>query len=292
MSYYHYTKGCHLSNIVKDGIIKTTSAGCEKKEKPAAWLTKSPEWEVACNIGILTNAHELEIGKVYSSDEVESITVNNDYMKKEIGMCRILISETLPVISFAKFKYVSKISEFSYNALDSYSRSIGSPTGKWLCTFNPIPKKYWEAIEIFVDDQWVRWDENMPIQEFVNICLSCNGKEIIEKELIHGFPKEHCLKQVDFIERYKDEIAELWEANKHKKGYVEIYITPDYKLYPWGLNFIEKSVKASTFKPLWKSDTETYALVHFFWEATFTQYKAAMAYSKDSYADYYKSYSN
>jgi hypothetical protein len=31
MSYYHYTKGCHLQNIVKDGIIKTTKNGCEKK---------------------------------------------------------------------------------------------------------------------------------------------------------------------------------------------------------------------------------------------------------------------
>lgn len=175
MSYYHYTKGCHLPSIVKDGMIKTTNKGCEKKEKPAAWLTKSSKWETACNIGKVLNHKELVVGQIYSSDEVDWVIVNNDYMKKEIGMCRILINETLPTISWAKFKHVSGISEQGYWAVDSYSRSNGSPTGQWLCTFSSIPKRYWEAIEMYVDDQWVKWDEKMSIEKFVEICLSCNN---------------------------------------------------------------------------------------------------------------------
>jgi hypothetical protein len=175
MSYYHYTKGYYLRSIVKDGMIKTTNKGCEKKEKPAAWLTKSPKWEVACNSGKVLNYQELVVGQIYSSDEVDWVVVNNDCMKKEIGMCRILISEELPTISWAKFKYVGRISEQGYYAIDSYSRGKGSPTGQWLCTFNPIPKRYWEAIEMYVDYQWVRWDEKMPIEKFVEICLSCNN---------------------------------------------------------------------------------------------------------------------
>jgi hypothetical protein len=36
--------------------------------------------------------------------------------------------------------------------------------------------RLWEGIEMFVDDQWVRWNETIPIEEFVSLCLSCNQK--------------------------------------------------------------------------------------------------------------------
>lgn len=178
MKIYHYTKGCHLANIVKEGRIRTSKTLLDKKEKPAAWLTKSPNWEVACNAGHLLNANELVSGQSYSSDEVDLVASTDDYMKKEIGMCRILISESLPVITWAKFKHVSGISEEYYDILDSHSRSVGSPVDKWICTFNSIPSKYWEGIEMYVDDQWVRWDEKINIQDFVDLCLSCNGKQL------------------------------------------------------------------------------------------------------------------
>lgn len=277
MSYYHYTKGCHLPSIVKDGIIKTSKVLLDKKEKPAAWLTKSPIWETACNIGQVLNTNELVGGQTYSADEVQTITSSNDYMKKEIGMCRIVISDKLPVISWAKFKHVSRISEAYYDAIDTYSRSIGSPVDEWICTFKAIPKRYWEGIEMYVDEQWVRWDEKINIQEFVNLCLSCNGK-LVKEELINGFSKSHAQSQLEFMEEHKAEIIDIWEANKHKQGYIEIYITPNYNPYPTGFRFIEKRINKSSFKPLWKSATNTYALVHFLWEATFTQYKTAFAY--------------
>ena len=171
---YHYTKGCVLGKIVHDGFIKRSTACIEKREKPAVWLTRSPEWEVACNIGQVVNHENLEYGQVYSSDEVETITVNNDYMRCKIGMCRIIINEELPVTSWAKFKYVSGISERMYYALDAYSRSVGSPVGKWGCRFSDIPEKYWEGIEMLAGDKWVRWDEKMPIEDFIQLCLSCN----------------------------------------------------------------------------------------------------------------------
>jgi hypothetical protein len=188
MSYYHYTNGCHLAKIVNEGRIRTSKKCLDKKERPAAWLTKSPVWDLACNVGIVKNTKELAVEQDYLSDEVRIDTADYDYMKKEIGMCRILINESLPVISWAKFRYVSGIEWTSYYVIDECSRTSGSPVDKWICTFSGIPKKYWEGIEMYVDDQWVKWDEKMPIQEFVDLCLSCNGKQIAEKEMINGFP--------------------------------------------------------------------------------------------------------
>ena len=177
MSYYHYTKGFHLPTIVNDGIIKTTNAGIEKKEKPAAWLTKSPEWEVCCNIGTIMNK-DLETGKIYLLNDLEIERVPNSFMKRHIGMCRIVISENLPTVSWAKFKYVSGISELMYETIDKHSLKKGCQTDKWSCTFNPIPKKYWESVEMLVDDEWVKWDQSFPITEFVDLCMSCNCSEI------------------------------------------------------------------------------------------------------------------
>lgn len=65
-------------------------------------------------------------------------------------------------------------------------------------------------------------------------------------------------------------------------GYIEVYITSDYKPYASGFRFIEKNVKKSTFKTLKKSETESYALVHFLWEATYTQYRMAIAYESET----------
>ena len=174
MCYYHYTKGCHLRSIVKDGMINTTDILCEKKQKPAVWLTKSPEWEVACNAGIVLNREELAGRQSYYLDEMDLIDAGVEYMRKEIGMCRILISEKLPVITWAKYKHVSGVSSEMYNALDSHSKNKGCPVDQWYCRFSGIPRKYWQGIEMFVEDQWVRWDEKTCIEEFVALCLSCN----------------------------------------------------------------------------------------------------------------------
>ena len=61
-----------------------------------------------------------------------------------------------------------------YNALDSHSKNKGCPVDQWYCRFSGIPNRYWQGIEMFVEDQWVRWDEKMPVEEFVELCLSCN----------------------------------------------------------------------------------------------------------------------
>jgi hypothetical protein len=279
MSYYHYTKASKLLGIVNGGFIKTSKNLTEKKEKPAVWLTKSPEWESACNVGRVILPTDLKAGSTYSSDEIQTVAADNDYMKSEIGMCRIVISEKLPTVSWAKFKYLSGISEESYNSIDSYSRSIGSPVDKWLCSFDPIPQEYWEGIELLVADTWVRWDGKYNITQFVELCMSCNRTQSMEFLNKKYYP-EYVYSQAAFVERYKTEIVKFWEAHKNKKGYIEIYVTPEYEPYNCGFRFIEKRIKKSSFKPMVGLNADAYALVHFLWEETYTQYKVSLGYEK------------
>lgn len=140
------------------------------------------------------------------------------------------------------------------------------------------PSKYWEGIEMFVDDQWVEWDGVIPIEKFVDLCLSCNGNHKTETKNSSIINDDHFQNQLDFINKYRIEIIKFWLANKDKKGYIEIYITPDYKPYQIGFEFIEKKVNKSSFKILTESKSKNYALVHFLWEATLAHHKLALAY--------------
>lgn len=281
MSIYHYTRATKVLGIVNGGFIRTSKNLIGKKEKPAVWLTKSPEWESAFMDGRLIHPTVVKSGSIYSTDQIQREATDIDFMKCEIGMCRIVIREDLPTVSWAKFKHVSGISEKSYNAIDSYSRSIGSPVDKWLCSFDPIPEEYWEGIELLVADTWVRWDGKFNITQFIELCMSCNRTQSMEYRNIKYYPEYvHC--QAAFIERYKTEIIKFWEAHKNTKGYIEIYVTPEYEPYKCGFQYIEKRVNKSSFKPLNASPAAEYALVHFLWEETYTKYKVQLGYEKET----------
>jgi len=97
----------------------------------------------------------------------------------------------------------------------------------------------------------------------------------------------HCHSQIDFIHEHQEEIVRVWEANKQRKGYIEVYITTDYKPYKSGFRFIEKRIRKNTFKLLsgFESESNNYALVHFLWQATYTQYRMAVGYENQEYAN-------
>ena len=375
MSYYHYTNGLRLPSIVKDGVIKTTTISNELNEIPAVWLSKSPVWDIACNARVDINDN-LEIVKIHESKKGGMLSATNDYMKDQIGMCRIIINEPLLTSTWAEYKYLGHIPEKVYDSFNDYFLRIqGYLTNDWFCTSNPISRESWEDIEMFAGNQWVKWDEKISIEEFVQRCLGCNdiaysGKkfeplaimdeyhtargvieayqdEIISfwitnnikeghievhldendrlledgiKHVKKRIPKHYFqilersftntyvlinfiggstlsqtkvavpykndevyhqyVKEAEFMKKYYNEIVGFWEANKNKKGYIEIYITPDYNPYDCGFKFINKRIDKSKFRITSTSKTDTYALVHFLWEKTFTQYKMAMAYEK------------
>lgn len=158
----------------KAGGIRTSNYRLEENEMPAVWLTKSPRWDYSYKVGRINNLGELKDEQSFRPAKIFSVNISDEYMKNEIGMCRVLISEKLPTNSWATYKYVSGISKETYTGLNRFSRKNGGFANQWFCSFSPIPIKYWEGFEIFVVDQWVRWDERLAIKEFIDLCWSCN----------------------------------------------------------------------------------------------------------------------
>lgn len=149
-NFYHYTKGCHLPNIVGDGYIKVSIIGCEKQEKKAVWISTNENWEntVDCQ----TSADTLG------------------------GKCRIKISPDLPMVTWAKYKYVGKMRPEMYDAIATSGIKYGANPDDWYASIGVVPQKYWLAIEKLIDGVWqpyypdrVRKSE-LTLQELYDMC--------------------------------------------------------------------------------------------------------------------------
>lgn len=144
MNLYHYTKAVHLIRIVKDGYIKRATAFIGKNETPAVHLTYSPEWEPT----------------VWSDSK-------GDINKIAGGKARIIVKDTIKVVTWDKFKYVSGTSTAFYDSLTKTAKERNSPIDQWRQYFGKITKENWLGIEIYNNDQWIRWDGIIPIEDFV-----------------------------------------------------------------------------------------------------------------------------
>ena len=261
MKNYHYTKAMHLPSIINEGVIRTTFITGVKRERPAAWLTRSEKWELCCSIS--------KINPKNGGPQKLSM----EEMRDLVGVCRIKIRETLPTTSWNKFKYVGKVSESVYDSFTEFSIQAGGKTHLWNCSFSPITEEYFESIEMLVGDTWVVWDKTVSIEDFVNVCHSNNSLE--ELPNLSNYHKGF-LEQEAFLLINQEGIIDAWEKCKFMQGYFEMYVNEDYSSCK--LRFIESDFIESDFKCLVKNSQSEKLYLHVFWMATRAQYKRAMPY--------------
>ena len=262
MNNYHYTTAVNLLAIVNEGEIRTSSITHEKRERSAVWLTKSEDWENCFSPGKLNIT-----GKILTR-------LTLDELKCSIGLCRIKISDNLQTTSFAKFKHVGKVSNAYFEHLRDDLIKDRAKLELWNCSFRNITEQYFDSIEMLVDDEWVKWDGTVSIKEFVDVCHSCNSSDALPEVKI---VTPEFYGQMRFYMNKHDEIIEAWEANKDKRGYLEIYVKEDYDTC--SIKFIEKGFKDSDFCAAEESDSGHYIYMHLLWYDTYTHYKGAFAYN-------------
>lgn len=90
-----------------------------------------------------------------------------------------------------------------------------------------------------------------------------------------NLPEKELQKRLDFLKTNRSDIVKLWEINQPQRGYVQIFVSNDLK--PYGLRFIAKNIRRSTFIDLSLGDQ--YALCEILWDDTFTKNRIAFGYS-------------
>lgn len=131
MTLYHFTSTYHLSNIIKDGLIKTTESNASFLANHVAedvvWLTsnKNPQREASLS------------GSIVDKKQVR-ITVN------------------INAQHYFLWAKQNNVSEETLSILDSTG---GGQANKWFVVNRLIPRSQWQEIEVFdyQTEKWVKY---------------------------------------------------------------------------------------------------------------------------------------
>lgn len=261
MKKYHYTKAIHLPRIIQEGMIRTTSITGSKREKRAAWLTASDQWEICCSSG------------KYDPITGSSTTMQVDEMRDVFGVCRIQISNRLQTTSWKKYQYLGNISPIEFARFTEFSNRLGGNTEKWSCSFSPITKEYFDSIEMLIGDEWVEWDGIVPIEKFVDLCHKIN---LDTKLPVSQNIPNNVINEISFVQENIKILIEEWEKQCPNSGFLEVFVDEAYKSFR--VEYKTEIFRKSLFNKTVKLEGGSYIYVNFIWAATSTMYKAALAY--------------
>ena len=131
----------HLENIFKDGYLKTSDA--ERRlgvKKPALWFSKNTIWEPTATKMLF--------------DGTNFIPMTLEDQLRTIGMARFIISFSNELVSWAKYRHVSKIEPGVYADMEQIGIEKGAKPSDWYCSFKMIPLTKVIDIEVFDGTSW------------------------------------------------------------------------------------------------------------------------------------------
>ena len=152
---YHYTIGDRAKSILQDGMIKTTSAFIEKRERPATWLSSNRDWEETAN-------------KTVGRSDGTMVFGDKDLTRKYGGgLYRFRVrQEGIEVHDWASWKRHSRVSEQIATGLERAAVRSGADPSEHFTVFGPIGSEHWEAIEYWTGSKWQELDREDIVEIF------------------------------------------------------------------------------------------------------------------------------
>lgn len=136
--YYHYTTLKGLFEIIESGKINLSTANLNhKKEKPVAWVSTNPDWEVSATKVWVTSSGQI----IFLSFE----------QQLEIGGCARIKVRNRGLMNWAKLKHVARMNLFCANNMESIA---GGKPREWFGSMFPIGKEKWICAEIYENGEW------------------------------------------------------------------------------------------------------------------------------------------
>lgn len=161
---WHYSNGMVIEEIVKSGVIKLATAGIVAPEKPAAWFSSNPHWDLSANRGNLAlKKGDYPVGTAFSvdPDEFEETPFDAEAMDRDFGRYRIGVLPEAAPHGWETFKKLSGIQKDIAESLEKMVESHGNPR-EWRASFSPVPRKMWRTVERLVSGVWVTHVELEP----------------------------------------------------------------------------------------------------------------------------------
>ena len=151
---WHYTSNFHLEKILKSQTLKVSEAERLYGLKPAVWFSKNSIWEPTATKMIFNG--------------IKVILLTPEEQLSMIGMMRIAIEYNSSLISWAKYKYVSKIPISLYNDMEKAGKEKGAKPSDWYCSFKNIPSSQWKSIETYDGQNWLLYQGKVSHPSVIN----------------------------------------------------------------------------------------------------------------------------
>lgn len=156
---WHYTNGLVIDEIVKAGFIKLATAGVDAGEKPAAWFSTNPTWDLSANRGnLLLKKSDFPVGvkfDVNPQEDFEEKPFDPEEMEQVFkGRFRIGVLPEAAPHGWESFKRLSGMKKEIAEVMEQGVEKNGNPR-EWRASFSPVPRKMWRTIERLVSGVWV-----------------------------------------------------------------------------------------------------------------------------------------
>lgn len=141
LRFFHYTSPSYLPSIIRSGYIKLATAGIDKKEKPAVWLSTNTVWEhTATKIGVINGV---------------PTQMTKEQQHRLVGLARIEVKRLEGFVSWTEFGNASGVSKQSFEFMETLGCLKGADPSEWWAYFEPIRVKDWLAVEVWDGRKWV-----------------------------------------------------------------------------------------------------------------------------------------
>jgi hypothetical protein len=137
---WHYTTIAQARGICKDGEIKVARLHVKLSVKPAAWFSSNPQWEKTA-----TKMLDRFDG---SEPRVPSLS---ELLAETDGLVRFAIHESTAPVDWKTFKKSSGIAVDTASELMLAGLQLGASPSEWFCSFRPVKREKWLAIEEITD---------------------------------------------------------------------------------------------------------------------------------------------
>ena len=105
----------------------------------------------------------------------ERISLNMNMQHELVGCARIGVQYTSDLITWAKYKHLSKLSDEMLSNMEQVGIEKGASPSDWYCLPYNLPKSKWKNVELWDGVSWVPYSESL-----LNELLGQKGLKDIE----------------------------------------------------------------------------------------------------------------
>ena len=137
-------KLAYLPRVIESGEIRPATLYVPKNERPAVWFSLDQNWEPTAQ-------------KAWTDEAGAFIRLGMEGTHQHCGgLARIGVAlETCPH-DWRAFKRLSGARAGMLRHLDKVGRAQGADPANWRVSFDPVPQRFWIAIEVWNGREWER----------------------------------------------------------------------------------------------------------------------------------------